>query len=58
MRANIGGVGDLYGPLGPERVLAEGRRILRMLKCWGVGDSWLDLLLRLGDVGKRQRDGI
>lgn len=55
MKAHITGVGDLYGPHGPERVLNEGCKLLRMLRCWGVGATWLELLESLADVSKRER---
>ena len=55
MRAHITGVGDLYGPLGPERVLSEGCKLLKLLKCWGISASWLDLMQRLLDVCKREQ---
>lgn len=47
MRAHITGVGDLYGRQGPQRVLAEGCKLLQSLKCWGVADRWLDILQQL-----------
>jgi hypothetical protein len=47
MRANFSGVGDLYGPRGPERVLVEGCKLLDTLKYWGVTTMWRDLLQRL-----------
>ncbi|KAK5175644.1 uncharacterized protein LTR77_000783 [Saxophila tyrrhenica] len=53
MRANISGVGDLYGPRGPERVLQEGCKLLGSLKCWGTSDLWLGLLQRLGRTSKK-----
>ena len=53
MRAHITSVGDLYGPRGPERVLVEGCKLLRTLKCWGVNTTWLDILQRLLEVCKK-----
>lgn len=44
MKAHITGVGDLYSSKGPERVLAQGCKLLSTLKCWGVSSSWLKLL--------------
>ena len=47
MRAHITGVGDLYGPQGPQRVLSEGCKLLQSLKWWGVSETWLDILQQL-----------
>lgn len=55
MRANMTGVGDLYGEKGPERVVREGSKILRTLGCWRVWESWAKVLDRLVVVCKRER---
>ncbi|TIA07829.1 hypothetical protein D6C80_09567 [Aureobasidium pullulans] len=55
MRANMTGVGDLYGEKGPERVLREGSKILKTLGCWRVWESWAKVLDRLTGVCKRER---
>ncbi|THZ80201.1 hypothetical protein D6C84_07628 [Aureobasidium pullulans] len=55
MRANMTGVGDLYGEKGPERVLREGTKILKTLGCWRVWESWARVLDRLMGVCKRER---
>ena len=47
MRTHITGVGDLYGPHGPQRVLLEGCKLLQSLSRWGVNETWLDILQRL-----------
>lgn len=47
MQAHITGVGDLYGPEGPQRVLIEGCKLLQSLKCWPNADTWLVILQRL-----------
>lgn len=53
MRANITGVGDLYGPRGPERVLQEGCKLLKALNRWGVSSTWLELLDMLAQTCKK-----
>ena len=53
MRAHIGGVGDLYSPRGPERVLAQGCKLLKTLRHWGANAAWLDILHRLQETAKR-----
>ena len=53
MQAHITGVGDLYSPRGPQRVLVEGCKLLSSLKCWGVNKVWLDLLQRLSEACKK-----
>ncbi|GAB7366754.1 hypothetical protein MBLNU230_g0709t1 [Neophaeotheca triangularis] len=55
MQARLNGVPDLYAPKGPERVLLEGCKILRMLKCWGSANSWLDMIEPLAKVCQRER---
>jgi hypothetical protein len=55
MRANMTGVGDLYGDKGPERVVREGARILRTLGCWREWESWANVLDKLVVVCKRER---
>jgi hypothetical protein len=47
MRAYIGGVVDLYGPNGPDKVLHVASKLLESSKCWGVSEAWLDLLQKL-----------
>lgn len=55
MRANMTGVGDLYGEKGPERVLREGSKILRTLSCWRAWETWAKVLDRLVTLSKRER---
>lgn len=55
MRANMTGVGDLYGEKGPERVVKEGARILRTLGCWREWEFWANVLDKLVVVCKRER---
>lgn len=55
MRANMTGVGDLYGEKGPERVVREGARILRTLGCWREWEFWANVLDKLVVVCKRER---
>nr|POF14040.1 hypothetical protein CFP56_03064 [Quercus suber] len=50
MRIHLSGVGDLYENQGPKRVLLQGCKLLNTLKCWGIGDTWLDLLKKFADV--------
>lgn len=58
MRANMTGVGDLYGEKGPERVVREGSKILKTLGCWRVWESWAKVLDRLVVVCKRERKRV
>lgn len=55
MQARLNGVPDLYAAKGPERVLLEGCKILRLLKCWGSANSWLEILEPLSEICKRER---
>ena len=51
MHANLTGVGDLFGPKGPRKVLAEGQKLLGTLRCWrGVAEYWARVLGRLEKV--------
>ncbi|OAP56871.1 hypothetical protein AYL99_08983 [Fonsecaea erecta] len=51
MRANMTGVGDIFGPKGPRRVLAEGQKLLLTLASWrGITNYWLRVLSRLEKV--------
>lgn len=51
MHANMTGVGDLFGPKGPRKVLAEGQKLLLTLRSWrGVTEHWLKVLSRLEKV--------
>ncbi|KIW26917.1 uncharacterized protein PV07_06705 [Cladophialophora immunda] len=51
MRANMTGVGDLFGPKGARKVLAEGQKLLLTLSSWrGITDYWLRVLNRLEKV--------
>lgn len=51
MRANITGVGDLFSPKGPRKVLAEGQKLLGTLRSWrGITEHWLGVLNRLEKV--------
>ncbi|KAK6008870.1 hypothetical protein QM012_000773 [Aureobasidium pullulans] len=58
MRANMTGVGDLYGEKGPERVVREGTKILKTLGCWRVWETWAKVLDRLVVVCKRERKRV
>lgn len=55
MCAHITHVGDLYGPKGPELMLAEGYKLLDSLKCWGVASNWATLLQRLMQVCQQEK---
>ncbi|KAK4940933.1 hypothetical protein LTR10_019087 [Elasticomyces elasticus] len=51
MCANITGVGDLFGPKGPRKVLAEGQKLLLGLGSWrGITNYWIKILNRLEKV--------
>lgn len=51
MRANMTGVGDIFGPQGPRRLLAQGKKLLQSLENWpGVTNYWLEVLGRLEKV--------
>jgi len=51
MHANITGVGDLFGPKGPRKVLAEGQKLLATLRSWrGITEHWIGVLNRLEKV--------
>lgn len=51
MCANITGVGDLFGPKGPRKVLAEGQKLLLGLGSWrGITNYWIGVLSRLEKV--------
>ena len=56
MRANVAGVGDIYGRRGPERCLLEGAKLLGSLGFWGIGREWVEVLGRMAE-GVRQGDG-
>lgn len=56
MRANMNGVGDLYGARAPEKVLTEGRKLLATSSVWGSRDRWMRILDKLATVS-RQRHG-
>lgn len=56
MHAHITGVGDLYGPRAPERVLREGRKLLGTLGCWGLKEEWMQILESLEDVRSRDNE--
>jgi hypothetical protein len=48
MHANLTGVGDLFGPKGPRKVLAEGQKLLGTLRGWrGLTGYWIGVLSRL-----------
>ncbi|ETI28105.1 hypothetical protein G647_00554 [Cladophialophora carrionii CBS 160.54] len=48
MHANLTGVGDLFGPKGPRKVLAEGQKLLSTLRGWrGLTGYWIGVLSRL-----------
>lgn len=55
MQAYITGVGDLYSPCGPERVISEGCKLLAASNCWGISASWLGRLKRLEEVYRTER---
>ncbi|KAL6246198.1 hypothetical protein RBB50_006433 [Rhinocladiella similis] len=51
MRANMTGVGDIFGPRGPRKVLAEGQKLLLSLGSWaGISNYWVKVLNRLEKV--------
>jgi len=51
MHANMTGVGDLFGPKGPRKVLAEGQKLLSTLRSWrGVTEYWIRVFGRLEKV--------
>lgn len=54
MKAYMDGVGDLYEPDGSQRVLAEGCKLLRTLRCWRAARHWLEMLRNLADVCKNK----
>jgi hypothetical protein len=56
MKANILGVGHLCGPLGPERVLFEGCRLLRSSSIWGSTASIVRVLTELAQVRRFQKE--
>lgn len=53
MQAHLTGVGDLYGPHGPQRVLAKACTLLSGLRCWGVNEMWVRLLQKLSTTSLR-----
>ncbi|KAG8356174.1 hypothetical protein FVEN_g5993 [Fusarium venenatum] len=49
LKAYISGVGDIYAPTAPTRILREGRKILESVSlAWGRSTEYLDLLKALG----------
>ncbi|KAF0642649.1 hypothetical protein FPSE5266_05554 [Fusarium pseudograminearum] len=49
LKAYISGVGDIYAPTAPARILHEGRKILESVSlAWGRSTEYLDLLKALG----------
>ncbi|KAK4626204.1 Transcription factor [Fulvia fulva] len=58
MKAHITGVGDLYSSKGPERVLAQGAKLLSTLKCWGMSTSWLKLLNGLMEATRKGNGSV
>ncbi|GKU06647.1 transcription factor [Fusarium langsethiae] len=49
LKAYISGVGDIYAPTAPSRILREGRKILESVSlAWGRSTEYLDLLKALG----------
>ncbi|KAJ9613730.1 hypothetical protein H2204_014693 [Knufia peltigerae] len=51
MRANMTGVGDVFGPRGPRKVLAEGQKLILSLGGWrGISNYWVKVLNRLEKV--------
>ncbi|KAL9114091.1 MAG: hypothetical protein Q9227_001863 [Pyrenula ochraceoflavens] len=57
MHVHVSGVGDLYGPHAPERVLIEGRNLLASLTCWGIRREWMDLLQKLVHASRQNLTG-
>lgn len=55
MQAYITGVGDLYSPCGPERVLSEACKLLAASNCWGISACWLGQLKSLEEFCKTER---
>lgn len=48
LKAYISGVGDIYAPTAPTRILREGRKILESVSlAWGRSTEYLDLLKAL-----------
>lgn len=51
MRANIAGVGDIYSPKGPARILREGRKIMNTVSsAWGRTGNYFNILEVLEQV--------
>ncbi|GME47605.1 putative C2H2 transcription protein [Neofusicoccum parvum] len=51
MKANVTGVGNLASPMGPERVLREGCRMLApMALTWGVAHEYVRILSAMAEV--------
>jgi hypothetical protein len=55
MKANMNGIGDLYGERGPERVLIRGSKVLASLNCWVIRDGWVRVLDKLVIVTRQER---
>ncbi|KAL2435296.1 hypothetical protein ABEF95_015245 [Exophiala dermatitidis] len=55
MKPIMNGVGDLYGPRAPEKVLIEGRRLLATSSTWGVRDRWIRILDKLASVSRQRQ---
>lgn len=56
MKAHVSGVGNLLSPLGPERVLREGCKILaRMTLTWGVAGELVKVLASMIEVASSVR---
>lgn len=48
MHVNMAGVGNLFGPHGPQRVLVEGQKLLATIGAWQDGrHRWTNMLSRL-----------
>lgn len=57
MKANVTGVGNLSSPMGPERVLREGCKILApMALTWGVAHEYVRILSAMAEVVSSVRE--
>jgi hypothetical protein len=52
MNAHMNGVGDLYGARGAEKVLVEGKKILKSLGGWNCRERWIRVMDRLAKISR------
>jgi hypothetical protein len=52
MKAHMNGVGDLYGSRGAEKVLVEGKKILKSLGGWSCRERWIRVMDRLAKISR------